>query len=55
MEFRGRTDCRKAIGATKQDALRTAVETACDQLSSGMTDSIACSRTPPQSINCEKK
>ena len=54
MEFRGRTDCRKAVGATEAEALRTALDTACAQLSSGMTDTIACSRTPPKSVACEK-
>lgn len=55
MEFRGRTDCRKAVGATEAEALRTALDTACAQLSSGMTDTIACSRTPPKSVACEKR
>ena len=55
MEFRGRTDCRKAVGASEAEALRTALDTACAQLSSGMTDTIACSRTPPKSVACEKR
>ena len=55
MEFKEKTDCRRALGATEAEALRTALDTACSQLSSGMTDSIACSRTPPQSIACEKR
>ena len=55
MEFRGKTDCRKAVGASEGEALRTALDTACAQLSSGMTDTIACSRTPPKSVACEKR
>jgi hypothetical protein len=55
MEFRGRRDCRRAVGATEAEALRTALDTACAQLSSGMTDTIECSRTPPQSVDCQKR
>ncbi len=48
--FRGRTECRTAAGPTEEQALRTAVENACGMLASGMTDSMACGSTPPQSV-----
>ena len=50
MEFRGRTDCRRAVGTSEAEAIRTAVDTACAQLSSGMTDSTPRSVTdvPPK-------
>ena len=54
VDFRGRTDCRTAIGNTEEEAIRTALDTACAQISSGMTDSIACTQTAPKSINCKK-
>jgi hypothetical protein len=50
MEFAGRTNCRTALGATEELALRTAVDNACATISSGMTDSMACSGKQPQSI-----
>lgn len=50
MEFQGREACRTAAGPNEQQALRTAIENACSQISSGMTDSMACDRTPPKSI-----
>jgi hypothetical protein len=48
--FNGRTECRTASGASEQEAIRTATENACALIASGMTESIACERTPPQSV-----
>lgn len=50
MEFQGRSECRTAAGPTEQQALRTAIENACALIASGMTDSMACDRTPPKSV-----
>ncbi len=50
MEFEGRTDCRTALGSTKELALRTAIDNACALIASGMTQSIACTNTPPKSV-----
>ena len=50
MEFRGQTACATAAGTTPQEAQRTATDTACAQISSGVTDSIACSQTVPKSV-----
>jgi hypothetical protein len=54
MEFRGSTACRTASAETREDAIRTAADNACAQLVSGMTDSIACTQTPPKSISCKE-
>ena len=54
IEFRGKSDCRTALGNTEEAAIRTALDTACAQISSGMTDSIACTQTAPKSVNCKK-
>ena len=51
MEFMGRTNCATAAGPTREQALRTASETACATISSGMTESTTCGRTPPVKIN----
>jgi hypothetical protein len=50
MEFRGQTACATAAGTSQQEAQRTATDTACAQISSGVTDSIACSQSPPKSV-----
>lgn len=50
MEYQGRSSCRIAAGATREQAERTARDNACALIASGMTDSIACSNTPPRSV-----
>ena len=50
MEFEGRSNCRTALGNTKEVALRTAIDNACALIASGMTQTIACSNTPPKSV-----
>ena len=50
MAYEGRTACRTASGAEKESALRTASDNACAQISSGMTDSMACGRSVPTSV-----
>ena len=50
MEFQGHSACATAAGTTREEARRTATETACAKISSGMTESIACAQTPPKSI-----
>ena len=50
MEFRGQTACAMAAGTTRQEAQRTAADTACAKISSGVTDSIACSQSTPKSV-----
>ena len=51
MEFRGHTACASAAGATREEAQRTAGDTACAKISSGVTDSIACSQSTPKSVS----
>ena len=55
IEFQGRTDCRTAGGANAQEAQRSATDLACTFLSSGMTDGINCSNTPPKTLACREK
>jgi hypothetical protein len=50
VEFQGQSACRTASGATRDEALRTARDNACAQVSSGMTDSIACQNTLPKRV-----
>jgi len=53
VEFHGKTSCQPAAGTTKDEAVKTAEDIACAELASGRTESIACERTPPKSINCK--
>ena len=48
--YNGNTACRKAAGATRDEALRTAADMACAVLASGMTDRINCQNTEPDSV-----
>jgi hypothetical protein len=50
ISFQNRTACRAAAAAAEAQALRTATENACAQIASGVTDSMACENTPPQSV-----
>ncbi len=50
LEFHGRSNCRTASAATREAAQRTAHDNACALLSSGVTDSLACGRTPPTKV-----
>ena len=48
--FNGRTNCAKASGTTREEAQRTATDTACAPITGGMSETIACSNTPPDNI-----
>jgi hypothetical protein len=53
ISFGGRQACRKADGKTKEEATRTATDTACAVLAAGMTESLKCTNTPPSSQSCD--
>ncbi len=50
IEFNGHQSCRTASGATREAAKRTATDNACALIASGMSDSIACTNTPPAKV-----
>jgi hypothetical protein len=50
MEFQGVKACRTASGATREDALSTAKNNACAQLTSGMTNTMRCTAQEPVSV-----
>lgn len=54
MVFGGDSACRTARAADRQGALRGAVTAACAVLSSGVTQGMACDRTPPHSVRCSE-
>jgi hypothetical protein len=47
MNYNGRTACATAKGTSKQTAFDSAVQTACAQIASGVTETIGCGRTEP--------
>jgi hypothetical protein len=50
IEFNGRTDCRTAQAATREEALRTAITNACAQLAGGVIETSQCENTRPVSV-----
>ena len=55
IEFRGRDVCRAVDGANEHDARMAATTNACAFLASGVTDSMACERTPPRKAECNQR
>ena len=50
--FGGRSQCRSVEGESEGDARTAATNNACAYLASGVTDSMACARTPPARSEC---
>jgi len=48
--FKGRNNCGTAAGATRDEALAAAARVACATISGGVTETIACDRTEPDSV-----
>lgn len=48
--FNGRSNCAKASGTSREEAQRTATDTACAPITAGMSETIACSNTAPDSV-----
>jgi hypothetical protein len=53
--YQGQTNCSTAAGTSAEEATRTASDVACAPISNGMTESIQCSNTPPDSVNCVQR
>ncbi len=52
LEFGGRSACRTGSASDREGAMRGAGAAACAVLSSGVTQGMACDRTPPRSVRC---
>ena len=50
--YNGGSQCRTVDGTTRDEALMAATQNVCAFLSSGVTDSMACARTPPTKQDC---
>ena len=53
--FNGQTLCRTAASGTEKAATESAVTSACSGLASGMTESIRCENTRPDSVACSER
>lgn len=51
MSFKGNSACKTVNAKSEQAALRSATENACADISSGVTDTVECQNTPPQSVH----
>ena len=49
----GERVCRSASAGTEQEAARVAVATACGIAPGGVTEGMACTRTPPETLVCQ--
>ncbi len=52
LEFGGRSACRTGSASDREGARRGAGTAACAVLASGVTQGMACDRTPPRSVRC---
>lgn len=50
--YMGQTACETAAGADRAQVQMQATTTACTYMSSGVTESMRCTRTPPDSVVC---
>jgi hypothetical protein len=55
MDFEGRSSCRTAAGSTEEFALRSATDNACALIATGVTDTMACTRSQPRSVRWIKR
>jgi hypothetical protein len=55
VEFDGARACRTVDGATEQEARAAARTNACAQLTSGVTNMMACERAGPTSASCRAR
>ena len=53
IEYRGNRACRAVDGENEMQARTSAINNACALLASGVTDTMACERTPPSSLECK--
>ena len=55
IEFAGQRACRAVDAATEPEALAAARTNACARLASGVTETMACERTPPTTSSCRAR
>lgn len=53
--WNGTENCATTSAQTEEEALRSAVNTACGPLAQGMDESIRCANLPPQRPQCRTR
>lgn len=53
VEFNGKRQCTKAYGPNRSAALEEAHRNACATLTSGVTEVLACNRSPDLKVECQ--
>jgi hypothetical protein len=51
MAYGGKTNCRTVSAKSEQAALRSGAENACAEIASGVTDTMRCEQSEPQSVH----
>ncbi len=51
--FHDRSMCRTVDGEREEDVMMAATTNACAYLANGVTEGMACSRTPPTKADCQ--
>ena len=54
VDFQGRSECSTARGPDREHALAQARSTACALMTSGVTEVMACNRTPSRREECSE-
>jgi hypothetical protein len=54
VRYRGRVECRTVLAETRAEAQSGAMSNACALLAGGVTDSMRCQETPPESMECRE-
>jgi hypothetical protein len=50
MTYQGRSACKTVSAKSEQSAVRSAMENACADIASGVTDSMGCTQSEPQRV-----
>ena len=50
MSFEGRDACKIVNAHSEESALRSAIQNACADISSGVTDTVKCEKSDPKSV-----
>jgi hypothetical protein len=50
MTYKGRSMCRTVAARSEEGAVKSATTNACGDIASGVTDSMGCEHTPPDSV-----
>ena len=53
VDIDGRPNCKTVKGENQQDAVQTAKDNACAEISHGRDETIRCSQSPPTRIQCK--